>query len=110
MDQEDRSNKAGYFRDAVVGSGGRTYRFGVEDGRALEQAGNYWHGPGDPSTWLMVAVFLEARRRVAEAGDDIALELAAQALGITVDRLRKGIEWHEHYMQWHDADPDYRVL
>ena len=52
----------------------------------------------------------EVRRRVGEAGDDVALELAAKALGTTVDRLRGAIEWHENYMRWHDADPDYRVL
>ena len=103
-------DQASFFHDALVESGGRTYRFSVEDGRALERVGNYWHGPRDPSTWLMVAVFLEARQRVGEAGDDIALALAANALGTTVERLRAGIEWHENYMRWHDADPDYTVL
>jgi hypothetical protein len=99
-----------YFRDAAVTSADQTYRFSVEDGRALEHAGHYWHGPGDPSTRLAVAVFLECRRRVGPAGDQIALELAAQALATTVERLRGNIEWHENYMRWHDGDPDYKVL
>ncbi|MDZ4721653.1 MAG: hypothetical protein SH847_24575 [Roseiflexaceae bacterium] len=99
-----------YFHDAALESAGRTYRFSIEDGRVIQNRGNYWHAPGDPSTWLAVAVFLEARQRVGAAGDDIALALAAQALGTTVDRLRGNIEWHENYMRWHDDDPDYRVL
>lgn len=110
MEVNNQSEQASYFRDATVQSGEQTYHFSIEDGRALESAGNYWHGPGDPSTWLSVAVFLAARRRVGEAGDDIALELAAKALGTTVERLRGSIEWHENYMRWHDGDFDYKVL
>jgi hypothetical protein len=110
MGKKEQPNEKSYFRDAVVESGGRTYHLSVEDGRAIESAGNYWHGPGDPSSWLIVATFLEARRRVGEAGTDVALELAAKALGITVEKIRQGIDWHEHYMQWHDGDPDYKIL
>lgn len=110
MDSKDSSEEISNFRDATVTSAGRSYRFSVEDGRALERAGHYWHGPGDPSTWLAVAVFVQARLRVGDAGDDIALELAAKALATTVERLRENITWHENYMRWHDADPDYKVL
>lgn len=110
MESKGKIEPSTYFHDAAVESGGRTYYFNVSDGRALESAGNYWHGPGAPSTWLAVAVFLEARQRVGEAGDDVALELAAKALGTTVEQLRGSIEWHENYMRWHDGDPDYRVL
>ena len=99
-----------YFNDATVEANDRTYHFSAEDGQALVHAGKYWHGPGDPSSWLIVATFLEARRRVGDAGTDLALELAAKVLGITVERVRNGIEWHEHYMRWHDGDDDYRVL
>jgi len=110
VERKDASNQGSYFRDVAVTSGGRTYRFSVEDGRALERTGHYWHGPGDPSTWLAVAVFLEARQRVGDAGDAIALGLAAKALATTVDRLPENIAWHENYMRWHDADSDYTVL
>ena len=99
-----------FFHDAVVESAGTRYHFSVEDGRMLERAGNHWHGPGDPSTWLVVAVFWVARQRVGGAGDAVALELTARALGITVAQVRSSIEWHEQYMQWHDDDPDYKVL
>ncbi len=80
MESRAKTEPSTYFHDAAVESGGRTYYFNVSDGRALESAGNYWHGPGAPSTWLAVAVFLEARQRVGEAGDDVALELAAKVL------------------------------
>jgi len=99
-----------HFHEAAVHVGDQVYHFSLEDGRSLESDGNYWHGPGDPSTWLAGAVFLAARQRVGAAGDAVALELAAAALGTTVERLRGNIEWHENYMRWHDGDDDYRVL
>ncbi len=46
----------------------------------------------------------------ADAPEAVALELAAQAMGITVERLETIIRWHEEYMRWHDGDSDYRVL
>lgn len=99
-----------YFHDAAVEADGQTYTFSVADGLAIEARGNQWHGPGDPSTWLVVGVFLEARSRVGAAGADVACELAAQALGISVAKLRQSIEWHENYMRWHDGDYEYRIL
>ncbi len=99
-----------YFQDAVVTFEEHIFHFSAEEGRALEDSLNYWHGPGDPSSWLAVAVFLAARGKVAGAPDSVALELAALALGITVEHLRSSIEWHENYMRWHDGDFDYKVL
>lgn len=110
MEPKAEAQQAGYFQDATVEWGGSVFRFSVADGRALESQANYWHGPADPSSWLAVVVFLEARRRVGAAGDGVALELAAKALGITVEQLRSSIEWHEQYMRFHDGDDDYRVL
>ena len=110
MSREKRAKEGSYFREAMVYWGDRSYHFSVEDGYALESGGGDWHGPADPPTWGAVAVFLHARQRVGETGDAIALELAAQALGITVARLRACIEWHENYMRWHDGDFEYRIL
>lgn len=110
MESKTDAQQASYFQDAEVEWGGSTFHFSAADGRALESRGDYWHGPADPSTWLAVAVFIEARQRVGEAGDGVALELAAKALGITVEQLRGKIEWHEQYMRFHDGDYDYRVL
>lgn len=99
-----------YFVDAAVEYDDRVFHFPAEDARTFEDGLNYWHRQGDPSTWLSVTIFMEARRRVDGASDDVALELAAKVLGITVEKLRANIEWHEQYMRWHDGDPDYRVL
>lgn len=110
MEPETEPQQDSYFQDAAVEWGGQTFHFSAADGRALESKGNYWHGPADPSTWLAVAVFLEARQRVGEAGNEAALELAAKALGITAEQLRSSIEWHEQYMRFHDGDYDYRIL
>jgi hypothetical protein len=99
-----------YFVDAFVEDEEHAFHFSAEDARAFEDSLNCWHGPGDPSTWLSVAIFMEARRRVNGRPDEVALELAAKVLDISVEKLRANIEWHEQYMRWHDADPDYRVL
>ena len=99
-----------YFHDGEVLIDGQSYRFAASDARTIESTANYWHGPSDPSTWLAVAVALEAQRRVGDGRDAAALDLAAQVLGITVDRLRGLITSHEEYMRWHDGDPDYTVF
>ena len=99
-----------YFVDAVIEYEGHAFHFSAAEGRAFEDSLNYWHGAGDPSTWLSVTIFMEARRRVNGAPDEAALELAAKVLGIAIENLRAKIEWHENYMRWHDGDPGYRVL
>jgi hypothetical protein len=99
-----------YFQDAKVEFEGRIFRFSADEAQALEDAANCWHGPGDPSSWLAVALFIETREKVQDAPVDVSLDLAAQVLGITVESLRSLIEWHEQYMQWHDGDPDWAVL
>jgi hypothetical protein len=99
-----------FFNDACIESDGARYEFSAEEGRALESASNYWHAPSDPSSWLAVATFLAVRRRVGDAGDALALPLAAQSLGVKVTELIRLIQWHENYMRFHDNDPDYRVL
>ena len=110
MEPETEVSQDSYFHDAVVEWGGQTFRFTAAEGRALESRGNAWHGPGDPSTSLAVSVFLEARQHVGEAGNEVALELAGQALGTTAEQLRSSITWHEQYMRFHDGDYEYRIL
>ena len=110
MEPETEAQQVSYFQDAVVEWGGKTFHFSAADGRAIESQGNSWHGPADPSTSLAVSVFLEARRRVGEAGNEVALELAGKALGITAEQLRGSIEWYEQYMRFHDGDYEYSIL
>lgn len=99
-----------YFVDAVVEFEDQSFHFSAEEGRRFEDSLNYWHGAGDPSTWLSVTIFKEARVRTKGAPNEVALELAAKVLGITVENLRANIRAQEDYMRWHDGDPDYRVL
>lgn len=99
-----------YFHDATVTHGSLTFSLSAEEGRALESPSDGWHAPGDPSSTLAVEVFHAAQLKVASAPEAVALDLAAKALGITVERLRSIIRWQEEYMRWHDGDPDYRVL
>jgi hypothetical protein len=103
-------NTSSYFRDAEVEYEGRVYSFAAEEGRALEHGIQYWHHEGEPSSWLAVAVFEAVRERMQGVPEAVVLELTARAMGITVEKLRSSIEWHENYMRWHDGDPTYRVL
>jgi hypothetical protein len=99
-----------YFHDATVTHEGSIFYFSAEEGEALGSTAYSWQGPGDPSSWLAVDVFYAARRKAAGAPEAVALELTAQALGISVERLGSIIRWHEEYMRWHDGDSAYRVL
>jgi len=103
-------DQTSYFRDAEIEYEGRTYSFSAEEGRALEHGSQYWHPEGAPSSWLAVAAFEAVRERMGDVPDAAALELTARAMGITVEKLRDSIEWHENYMRWHDGDPTYHVL
>ena len=99
-----------YFRDAEIEYEGRVYSFSAEQGRALEHGIQYWHHEGDPSSWLAAAAFEAVRERMEGVPEAVVLELTSRAMGITVQKLRSSIEWHENYMRWHDGDPTYRVL
>ena len=107
---ENESSPPSFFFDASVEASGVTITLSADDCRPIQNGLNYWHGPGDPSTWLTVAIFLEARRRVGGTDNAAAFELAAQALGVSAQKVSDSIEWHENYMRWHDGDPDYSVL
>ena len=99
-----------FFRDASIEYQGAIVSFSAEEGRAQELPGNYWHGPGLPSTWLAVAVFCAAQRKMRGAPDSMVLTLAAAALDMSVGKLIDLIRWNENYMRWHDGDDSYRVL
>jgi hypothetical protein len=92
-----------HFHDATVTQEGASYHLSAEEGCALESGAYCWHGPGDPSSRLAVDVFHAARLKAADAPEAVALELAAKALGITVESLESLMRWHEEYMLWHDG-------
>jgi hypothetical protein len=99
-----------YFQDAEVRFEGNYFSLTAEGASSLESPFNYWHGPGDPSTWLCAAVVRRSLEIVNGAPNAVALELAAGALGISVDKLSRAIEWHEQYVRWHDGNEGYSVF
>lgn len=104
-------NRKNYFTaDVEVALDGKTLRFSLKEQNDLVSPGNYWHGEGDPSTWLSVSAFEAVRRKYPEAAAHEILAVAAQALGVTPAALVASIRWHENYMRWHDGDHDYQVL
>jgi hypothetical protein len=99
-----------FFLPATLVHEGRTLELTLAELVPIESRGNYWHGAREPSTWLAVSVFLEARRKYPGVPDGPLLDLAASAMGITVASLRDSIAFNESYMRWHDGDTDYRIL
>ena len=95
-----------YFQNATATHEGTTFELSAAEERTLENGAHSWQGPGDPSSWLAVDVLHAARLKAAGAPEAIALELASQALGITVERLDEIVRWHEEYLRWHDGQPD----
>ena len=97
-----------YFQDATVTHEGSSFHLSAAEARRLESGPYSWQGPGDPSTWLALDVLSAAQLKVADAPEAVALNLAAQALGITIEDLNTIIRWHEDYLRWHDGQPDYQ--
>ena len=95
-----------YFQDATVAHEGTAFELSAAEGRTLENGAYSWLGPGDPSSWLTVDVLQAARLKAAGAPEAVALDLASQALGITVERLDEIVRWQEEYLRWHDGQPD----
>lgn len=110
MQTNQRDIGESYFHDASIEIDGRAIGLSAEEARAHQTGAHDWHGAGDPASWLAVTIFQEARRRTGDAGNEVALALAAASLGITADELRSTIQWHENYMRWHDGDDSYSVL
>jgi len=94
-----------YFnREASVVSHGKEYRFGEEDFEELNRDSLYWHNPSDPSTWLCAAA---VRRAIIKFSRDIPrqklIQLCAETLNITVQKLEDNLNWNANYLAWHDG-------
>ncbi|MAT96436.1 MAG: hypothetical protein CL608_04770 [Anaerolineaceae bacterium] len=100
-----------YFRsNAEIIVAGRKYSLSLAEQNALVSRLNYWHGEGNPSTWLAVSTFLAVRHKYPNVAEETVLALAALALGVSRDALVGLIRWHENYMRWHDGDETYQIL
>ena len=95
--------------DARVRHDGQDFVLTLAEQNALVSSGSYWHGVGDPSTWLAVDVFKAVLRKYADLPETVAIDLCAVALGISRAKLIDRIRWHENYMRWHDG-VEYSVL
>jgi hypothetical protein len=99
-----------YFQDGMIIEDGSVFRFSAEEAQALVSVENYWLGPGDPSSWLAVAVISAIRVKFETLEKRATLVLAARVLGISQERLTAILQWHEKYMRWYGGDPDYKAL
>lgn len=59
-------------------------------------------------SWRVAGLYPTMKARTGSI--DGGLALTAMLLGTTVESVRGSLEWHEQYMRWHDADPDYTIL
>jgi len=99
-----------FFLPATVEHEGRTLEVAPGELEPVVSGANVWNGEGDPSAWLAVAVFVAVREKFPGVPDETLIGLAAGAMGITAEHLRRSIKFQEDYMRWHDGDPDYRIL
>jgi len=99
-----------YFVDAEITRDGKRHRFTKREGDRLVSRTNYWHGEGDPSSWLCAAAFQRMRAKHGSLSQDDVLVLVAAAMQIAPRKLRESIAWHEQYVRWHDGMPEYYVL
>ncbi|MBN1411487.1 MAG: hypothetical protein JW969_11635 [Spirochaetales bacterium] len=99
-----------YFNTTPVIIDGKSFELNKSDLESQYTDLNYWHGEGDPSSWLAVSIFNSAARKYPGIGEKIHLKIAAHALNISTRKLISSIKWHEQYMRWHDGDPDYSIL
>lgn len=106
----DLVEHASYFEsDAHLRVGNRDLVLTLAEQNALVGSGSYWHGPGDPSTWLAERVLSRVRNKYPDVPDSTLVDLAALALGVERRKLIDLIRWHENYMRWHDGG-EYAVL
>jgi hypothetical protein len=67
-------------------------------------AGNYWHNREDPSTWLCAATVSKAAGKFrAVLSRAQIIELCAQTLNLTADKLESSLDWNANYMAFHDG-------
>jgi len=89
-----------YFKRIKITYGSTEYFFTEEELAELAKT-NYWHGDGDPSSWLCEATFSKAQIKCKDAHAPIVMELAAKTLGITEEILQNALDWYRHYMDFH---------
>ena len=104
------SDLQSFFVDGQIELDGKTYRLRKSEADRLVSRGQYWHGKGDPSSWLCVAAFLRVRSKYKTLPQSGALALVAQSMEISAEKLRAALAWHEQYVRFHDGSPDYYVL
>lgn len=102
------AERVAFTRTVSLTVGDATYELTLAEQQACD-AGAGWHGPGDPSTGLTVAVFQAARQKYPGLDAGTAEELAALALGLPRAKVTELIDWHIGYMRMHDGDYSYDV-
>lgn len=94
-----------FNRGARLTHNGETYRFTEDDFEKLMK-GNYWHHKTDPSSWLISATLGKARGKFRPALDrEQIIQLCADTLNITPERIENSLDWTAQYMSWHDGIP-----
>jgi hypothetical protein len=103
-DQEYKTYLTYYNREAKVIYKGKEYQFTEEDFVKLNCNLNYWHNRTDPSSWLCAAVVRHGIIKFSPKLPRVKLiELCADTLNITKQKLEDTLDWNANYMAWHDG-------
>jgi hypothetical protein len=95
-------NEPTYFcKDAKLRFNGVDYALEEKDFEELSN--DYWHGEGDPSTWLCASTVVHIRSKWKELPRAQVIKLASLVLGVSVDHLEEMLDWNAHYRANHDG-------
>lgn len=93
-----------YNREAQIEYNSNIYKFTESDFESINSIGNYWHHQQDPSSWLCTSmVSLGKRKFSGTLPRHLVIDLCAQTLNITAEKLESTLNWNANYMAWHDG-------
>ena len=87
----------------VLAADGTRCALSEQDFAELNQY-NYWHHRTDPSSWLTAGTVSRARRLFSDKLTRAqVIELCAQTLNVTSEKIESTLDWNANYMAWHDG-------
>lgn len=101
--RQDKATWKSYFNQEPLKIKDQLFKIDDEVLNELNESVDYWHSKTDPSSWLIVGLFLQLRRKYSSSDEKQILELTAHGLNVTVQKIISGIRWHDGYMAFKDG-------
>ncbi|MBN2441104.1 MAG: hypothetical protein JXJ04_07150 [Spirochaetales bacterium] len=93
-----------FNHNAAVEYKNKEYTITEPELKSIYSTGNYWHHRTDPSSWLCEALVRLAKRKFGNRlPRKQVIQLCAQLLNITPEKVESTLDWNANYMAWHDG-------